>query len=454
MTAAERLRDMARVLGDTEWGASLADELREIADGAEREARRGENPNGKLRRQRMQAHVMAVQRICAERKRRIKELNVRLAEVRAEAAGYARMLGICADGTPARRLDEVWTVDGDGPYHVDCNWADGTASLVEVAGHVACRTLTHERPGSRTEADRARADDGEGMPGHGGDVLAWVEGHGGLSQVEDVYNDLRAVVERLGIEWSESELHGLMDALDRRLMPEGMEWPRTDMGESVKLGDRLIDDDPLEGWREVDTIIFQRTEGGYTVEIENDRGVSQLYEPGERVKRPDFQKSKEIDAPLTSYSDENPAPKVLDADGAETHAGDTVWDIDSGVKWTVIAVDGTDRVRLQAADSDAWMMDLHPSKITHRAPVLAADGKPLREGETVWTKDGCEWTVADTDVALMPGCVQVRWSGKMSYANPLQLTHERPETRQSIADEIGEEMAKRIDAIVNAGRWN
>ena len=37
---------------------------------------------------------------------------------------------------------------------------------------------------------------------------------------------------------------------------------------------------------------------------------------------------------------------------------------------------------------------------------------------------------------------------------PSQLTHERPETRQSIVDEIGEEMAERIDKIVSAGRWN
>lgn len=53
------------------------------------------------------------------------------------------------------------------------------------------------------------------------DAWRWVCDHGGLSHVKDIYNDLRAVVDRLGIEWSESELHGLMDVLDRRLVPEG-----------------------------------------------------------------------------------------------------------------------------------------------------------------------------------------------------------------------------------------
>ena len=365
MTAAERLLDMARVLGDTGWGASLADELREIADEAERESRRGENPNSKARRQRMQAHVMEVQRICAERKKRIKELNAQLAEVRAEAAGYARTLGICADGTPARRLDEVWTVDGDGPYHVDCNWADGTASLVEVAGHVACRTLTHERPGSKTEADRARADDGEpeGVSGHDRDVLAWVGEHGGLSQVEDVYNDLRAVVERLGIEWSESELHGLMDALDRRLMPEGAEWPRYTDGSPVEIGDDVIGPDYGEHIH-VDEVTIHAN--GFSLH-EQRIGFDKWYEDGARFARP--------------------VPKVLDADGAEIELGDDLYSVEGGLKFHVGHID---RINGKIATDAMFALDkwADPAMYTHRATILAADGKPIREGETVWCTNG------------------------------------------------------------------
>ena len=68
-------------------------------------------------------------------------------------------------------------------------------------------------------------------------AVAWVREHGGLSHVKDICHDFRAVVERLGIEWSESELHGLMDVLDKRLMPKGMEWPRFEDGKPVRLGD-------------------------------------------------------------------------------------------------------------------------------------------------------------------------------------------------------------------------
>lgn len=70
----------------------------------------------------------------------------------------------------------------------------------------------------------------------------WVREHGGLSHVKDIYHDLRAVVERLGIEWSESELHVLMDTLDRRLMPEGYEWPRYDASEPARIGGAIADE--------------------------------------------------------------------------------------------------------------------------------------------------------------------------------------------------------------------
>lgn len=364
MTAPERLREMARVLGDTEWGASLADELRDVADEAEREA--AEKRNGKLRRQRMQEHVEEVQRICAERKAKIKELNVRLAESRAEAASCARMLGICADGTPVRRLDEVWTVDGDGPYHVACNWADGTASLVEDAGHVACLTLTHERPGSKTEADRARADDGEGMPGHGGDVIAWVEEHGGLAQVEDAYSDFRAVVERLGIEWSESELHVLMDVLDRRLMPEGAEWPRYTDGSPVEIGDDVVGPDYGERIH-VDEVTVHAN--GFSL-LEKQTGFGKWYEDGERLARP--------------------APKVLDADGAEIRVGDAMWSA-NGVDLTVTKVtESTSRPGdwiVVGTTGRHGVTSFFASDLTHRSPAIAAAGRLVRRAKALAGKE-------------------------------------------------------------------
>ena len=282
----------------------------------------------------------------AERTRRIMERTVRLAEVRAEAARYARMLGICADGTPVRRLDEVWTVDGDGPYHVDCNWADGTASLVEVAGHVECRTLTHERPGS------APAEPPEAVP---------VDAGGAPIRVGD------AVRSTTGVELT-------VTAVEEA---------------SARPGD----------W-----VVTGRTGHGTTSFF------------------------------ASSLTRKRPAPKVLDADGVEIELGDDLYSVEGGLK---LHVGHIDRFAGKIATADMFAIDrwADPSLYTHRAPVLASDGRPLREGETVWTKDGFGWTVADTDVAFMPGCVQVRGSGKMSYANPLQLTHERPDSWERLEDD-------------------
>lgn len=89
--------------------------------------------------------------------------------------------------------------------------------------------------------------------------------------------------------------------------------------------------------------------------------------------------------------------------------------------------------------------------------VFAADGKPLHEGEHVYhVETGAELVVKELP---KPGEYQavVVFAPPASHLasfDPDILTHERPETRQSIVDEIGEEMAKRIDAIVSAGRWN
>lgn len=82
-----------------------------------------------------------------------------------------------------------------------------------------------------------------------------------------------------------------------------------------------------------------------------------------------------------------PAHKVLDADGVETHVGDTVYDTElaNGDKFTVENIDKNGDVR---ARGDKYILTQSPVAFTHRAPVLTADGRPLREGETVWDGKG------------------------------------------------------------------
>lgn len=138
---------------------------------------------------------------------------------------------------------------------------------------------------SRHESDAVAGSPYDSLTGEEREAAAWVREHGGLSHVKDIYHDLRAVVERLGVEWSESELHGLMDALDRRLMPEGVEWPRYEDGEPVRFEDELPD---FAGtiYKTVKSVRFNNY--GYVV-IDNAGGsanVSVIIKSGQRVKRP------------------------------------------------------------------------------------------------------------------------------------------------------------------------
>ena len=71
-----------------------------------------------------------------------------------------------------------------------------------------------------------------------------------------------------------------------------------------------------------------------------------------------------------------------DADGVEIRVGDTVYDVDTGEKMWVCALPEQGAyqcVKLRLANGMSTALD--PYRLTHRAPVLAADGRPLREGE-------------------------------------------------------------------------
>ena len=253
-----------------------------------------------------------------------------------------------------------------------------------------------------------RESDAETVRSDAMDAWRWVCDHGGLSHVKDIYHDPRAVVERLGIEWSESELHVLMDTLDRRLMPEGCDWEflklhmsnlrgfmldvmdrlgvdksdsdapeiafdaldRRIMPEGmewlVEAWPRFEDDSPLGCGDEVmtsDGVV--KAEGLSLTICDKDGGVTSI-DFGERVKRP---------------------AKVLDADGVEIRVGDTVWHVHDLDKFTVTDSNNGENLSVSCMGEDGKEYCCYPNGLTHRAPVLAADGKPLRVRETVYDKD-------------------------------------------------------------------
>lgn len=110
------------------------------------------------------------------------------------------------------------------------------------------------------------------------EAARWVREHGGVGFLEihlpNLWSFIDHIMDRLGVDKSDIDGPELVDEeLDRRLMPPGMEWPRFDDGEKLKLGDPIIDDDELPSWREVDSVTFQRIDGDCAVDIENVRGV-------------------------------------------------------------------------------------------------------------------------------------------------------------------------------------
>ncbi|WP_317415118.1 hypothetical protein [Thermophilibacter provencensis] len=308
------------------------------------------------------------------------------------------------------------------------------------------------------------------------DAYEWVFEHGGLDAVkrdaacwntaeniaQTTLGWLARVCPVAGIEKCGYgvALEKLEDAINRRLMPEGMEWllevwPKWSNGEYCKFGDWWKSD----MYGEPNSIQFRKL-SIYTPEQlrewEQDEGDNFGYEwdfmrPSDTTYRPD--------------KAEPPAPKVLDADGVEIRAGDEVWNIDTGMKLTVTALperEGYSSVEL--TDSAGTFFGYDPNRLTHRAPVLAADGLPLREGETVYEVDGTGHSykvvgirIGDSD-PLTPTVVTCDvGDGTSEHFLPSQLTHERPESWERLEEDAGKnpfdyckDVGHRLDTCENS----
>lgn len=217
-----------------------------------------------------------------------------------------------------------------------------------------------------------------------------------IAELEQECDELREMVR---------SLNALTDEMEKRLMPEGMEWmveawPRFEDDAPVRFGDMALIDGAADMVEAVQLWVH-----GKPV-IYGDGGSQQL-EKGERIKRP--------------------APKVLDADGVEVEIGDDLYSVEGSLKFHVSHVD---RINGMIATDAMFSLDkwADPAMYTHRAPVLAADGKPPREGETVWSVDsGTKYTVEKVTDGLIPikCCSEM---GSTVSLHPSQLTHERPDS--------------------------
>lgn len=197
--------------------------------------------------------------------------------------------------------------------------------------------------------------------------------------------------------------------LRRRAMPEGYEWPRFEDGEPVRVGDKFPE--RIYGHECTATAIgFNRT-AAYILGDLNEDWVA------------DHGTHKHVN---------RPAPKVLDADGVEICVGDTVYHVKDGSEMTVNGIEGE------------WLVvsvggRVRHDVVTHRAPVIAADGRPLREGETVWyvpTPSEAIECVVDELPNRDKGEGQVTLratSMKRTITCPVSyITHERPDSFEQL----------------------
>ena len=234
-----------------------------------------------------------------------------------------------------------------------------------------------------------------------------------------------------------------MEAMRPRLMPEGCKWPRYESGKPVRFGDAGLD---VYGKRRMVKGV-KLTQGGFAF-ISDDKGRTWWANDRGPLEDPEIDPDKSI---------KRPAPKVLDADGVEIRVGDTVYQM--GCKYRVSHLHGANgRVRIVYENSGRWV---DPKTLTHRAPVLAADGKPLREGETVWDTNGDELVIG----ALENGghtltCRYVDVGDAIPVHgmwSPSDLTHERPDSWERIEEDAGKnpfdyckDVGHRLDTCENS----
>ena len=314
-----------------------------------------------------------------------------------------------------------YTVHGGGPLDLE---------LMGIADRI-------EREAASDPADDVSMSAYDLLPDEDLDAIAWVRDHGGIGEcdrkveasieVGDKYTLLRMELGKLlGLNFvslivaSDEEL---VEKVGKRLMPEDMEWPRFETGEPVKLGDSVEDEDGDEA--EVAYITFHEDH----VELGLFNGAETYpvpIEQGERVKLP--------------------APEVLDAYGEEIREGDTVCGTRDMEPMRVVDTDSRECgfKRIKCEKEGEGFFFYCADELTHKLPVLAADGKPLREGEAVWSIDGATYRVTGLHdgevfarhiVGSFGGEVESAGGGGLYRLRAEQLTHERSDSWEQLEED-------------------
>lgn len=228
------------------------------------------------------------------------------------------------------------------------------------------------------------------------EICDQIEAEAGVETVKSEAMEALAFVEEKG---------GLTE-LDRRLIPEGMVWPRFEDGELVWFGDEYVN--AKGNVSTLRTIVIKDCRdllgGGYYWKL-GKGNCAVMVKNGERIKR----------------------PTVLAADGKPLEVGQTVWRVTDGMSAEVERINGATGF----IDSDGTPFEAR--YFTHQRPVLDAYGVPINEGDTVWhIETGREYVVVEPSY----GETAVVRLAKYDDADgeqytPEQLTHTKPEPPDS-----------------------
>ena len=260
-----------------------------------------------------------------------------------------------------------------------------------------------------------------------------------VAQVTTSAYDLLPEEDRDTIAWVREQ--GGLEEVQKRLMPEVMEWPRFEDNEPVAFGD----------YAEIGDCIGPIV----SVTIHSADNTS-LEKPAYdlAVLRSGFVNH----SPIEPFSVRVKRPKVLAADGEPLCARETVWGTKGGSYHLTSVHDGEVFARHVGGSFGAevesaggsGLYRLRADKLTHQRPVLDAKGVPIHEGETVYANgnargNGAAWRVLHIDPGISHPLYCEREDGKPGVARSLKpewVTHERPDSWERIEEDLGDEMAK------------
>lgn len=265
-------------------------------------------------------------------------------------------------------------------------------------------------------------------------AAAWVEAQGGLDEVKHNYSFMtEQVAERVGVERKPDEpahftIGRIIGELDKRLMPEGMEWPRFEDGAKVCFGDE-----------------YENSNGNVSVasrfgfkadEYLINRGTANGWEAyGKLVKRP--------------------KPAALAADGLPIEVGETVYGGD-GEAWEVIGIENGPWSIV--GTNGEKQREMKPKWLTHEVPTIYGnDGLPLLPGQKAITGAGFCMTVESVHYDKSPrGCIEkwVRYkNGSWDLAE--SVSHAKPkDTQERIDDDSRLNPIPYARDVLHRGNWD